>query len=141
MLGEITVLDMAQSLARHSSVRHGLVTENIANADTPRYRAQDIKPFSAVYQAPDQSLPRTAFQPAATRPGHAGTDRAGSGYAGLANLEVLEISRIGASSSNGNSVSLEDQLVRGAEVKANHDMSLGIMRKSMDLIRATLGRN
>ena len=137
----ITILDMAQSLARHSSMRQALVTDNIANADTPSFRAKDIKPFSEIYEEPGAELPRAHFVPASSRPGHTGGIEVSSGSAGLPGLEILDTTRLGAASTNGNTVSVEDQMVRGAEAKINHDMALGIMRKSMDMLRATLGRN
>lgn len=141
MESRITILDMAQSLARHSAVRQNLITENIANADTPRYRARDVQPFAEIYQAPGGDAPRGAFEPAATRPGHSGQETRASGTAGLGSLEVREITRIGAASSNGNTVAIEDQMIRGSQTKAGHDMALAIMRTSMNILRATLGRS
>ncbi|MEL6478756.1 MAG: hypothetical protein AAFR17_15610, partial [Pseudomonadota bacterium] len=126
--------------ARHASTRQALVTDNIANADTPKFRAKDVKPFADIYEAPGAQLPRAHFVPAASRPGHTGGIELSSGNAGLPGMEALEITQIGAASTSGNTVSLEDQMVRGAEAKLNHDMALTIMRKSMDMLRATLGR-
>lgn len=140
MESSITVLDMARSLARHSATRQALITDNVANADTPGFKAQDIKPFAEIYRAPGGEAPRTSFVPAATRAGHTGGGAQASGMAGLPGMEVLQRTKVGAPSANGNTVSLEDQMARGAEIKLHHDMALGIMRKSMDILRATLGR-
>ncbi|MEM8699541.1 MAG: hypothetical protein AAGF44_10245, partial [Pseudomonadota bacterium] len=117
-----------------------LVTDNIANADTPRFKAKDVRPFADIYQAPGTDLPRPHFIPASTRPGHTSGVELASGGAGLPGMEALEITKVGASSTSGNTVSLEDQMVRGAEAKITHDMALGVMRKSMEMLRATLGR-
>ncbi|MEM9736424.1 MAG: FlgB family protein [Pseudomonadota bacterium] len=138
-MSEITIVDMAQSLARHASIRQGLVTQNIANADTPGYRAQDVRSFAELYRAPGGESPRGVFVPAASRPGH--PDEASQrGGDGLEELEAFELTQLGAAQPNGNTVSIEDQMARSAEVKLSHDMALTIMRKAMDLMRASLGR-
>ncbi len=146
MQNDLTILAMAKGLASHASTRQGLVTQNIANADTVGYRARDVKPFAEVYEgpgAPDRG-PAVAeirrsegFQVNATRPGH-------TGFSETARLvdaaPAYEVSRLGADSPNGNSVSLEDQMSRGAHAVAEHEMALGVLRKSMDLIRMSIGR-
>ena len=54
--------------------------------------------------------------------------------------QAFEISKLGADSPNGNSVSIEDQMARGARAVADHELALGVLRKSMDLIRMSIGR-
>ena len=43
-------------------------------------------------------------------------------------------------SPNGNSVSLEAEMVKTAEVRHEHEMSLGIYRSAMDILRTSIGR-
>lgn len=144
MTQDIHILAMAKGLAHHATSRQALVTENIANADTSDFRARDVKPFGEVYEGP--GAPAKAndsqggpFLPNATRTGHTGvasdlqnsTRYAASSY---------ETHRIESDSANGNSVSLEDQMARGAEAKVSHDMALGVLKKSMDIIRMAIGR-
>lgn len=147
---ELTVLAMAKGLASHAATRQSLVTQNVANSDTVGYRARDVKPFAEVYDGPGapelgpaatrttgQTEAAQVFQASATRPGHTGfateQQRAEA-------LQVYEISRLGADSPNGNSVSIEDQMSRGARAVADHELALGVLRKSMDLIRMSIGR-
>ncbi|WP_340108156.1 flagellar basal body rod protein FlgB [Pikeienuella sp. HZG-20] len=143
MAFDLTILSMAKGLAAHSAQRQGLIAENVANADTRAYRARDVKPFSEVYDGPgaDPSAPRapgaSTFIPATSRAGHFDpTER----VAATGAARSYEITRIGADSPNGNSVSIEDQMVRGARAMSDHQMALGILRKSMDLIRMAIGR-
>ncbi|MEM9097748.1 MAG: flagellar basal body protein [Pseudomonadota bacterium] len=131
---------MARSLTRHAATRQALITENVANADTPNYRARDVLPFAEVYSAPGEADRATAFKPVATRGGHTGFERDASGLAGLRQMEALAISQVGADSPNGNTVAVEDQLGRAAEARLKHEMALGILQKSMGMLRATLGR-
>lgn len=146
---ELTILAMAKGLASHAAARQSLVTQNIANSDTVGYRARAIKSFVEVYQGPGapergpaaraggQGGAEQVFLASATRPGHAGFASAAQRAEAA---EVYEISKQGADSPNGNSVSIEDQMSRGARAVADHELALGVLRKSMDLIRMSIGR-
>ena len=123
------ILNMASQLAAHASARQVAITENIAHADTPGYRARDIADFATTLEATSQP-----FQARATRPGHMDFSDGGGAF------ELREISTFGAESPNGNTVSLEDQMMRSADVRQNHDMALGVYQKSMEIMRTTLGR-
>ena len=46
MLEEIDLFRLAGSRMRYLTERQSVVARNIANADTPGYRAQDLTPFS-----------------------------------------------------------------------------------------------
>ncbi len=148
MQTDLTILAMAKGLASHATTRQSIVTENVANADTVGYRARGIKPFAEVYNGPGapERGPATAaptgpaqvFQASATRPGHTGFTEVAQRTAEA--TQTYEVSRLGSESPNGNSVSIEDQMARGASAVADHQMALGILRKSMDLIRMSIGR-
>ena len=126
---DLSVLRLASGLAAHSGARQRLVAENIAHADTPGYRARDLADFTETLNA----VP--AFAARTTRPGHLsfGADPRG--------FDPRPQSAEGAQSPNGNSVSLEDQMVRAAELRQSHDLALGVYRKSLEILRASLGRS
>ena len=46
----------------------------------------------------------------------------------------------GAEAPNGNSVSLEEEMVKAASARQDHEMALAIYRNTSDIIRASLGR-
>ncbi|WP_284165737.1 FlgB family protein [Frigidibacter sp. SD6-1] len=121
------VMGMASALARNAGVRLGAIAENVANADTPGYRAKDGKPFADVYGAgPGLSL-------RATRPGHV------QGAAGES-LTAISDRAGGHMSPNGNNVSLEGEMVAAADVRRDHDLALTIYKTSLGILRASLGR-
>ncbi len=132
MSNGLQILSLAEALAEHSSARQTLISRNVAHADTPGYRATDLTPFSRTFRAQEAADDAGAFRPAATRPGHAAPD------GGLWGPEPEETEASGAESPNGNSVSLEDQMVRAAEVKMQHDLALGVWKKSLDILRASM---
>jgi flagellar basal-body rod protein FlgB len=127
MFGKLEVTRMAQALAAHAGARQGVIAQNIAQADTPGYRARDLAPFADTYRAGNR--PDALF---ATRPGHIRPD------AGAPDAVVRQMP--GAVAPNGNSVSLETEMVKAVDVKQQHDMALSIYRSVSEIIRASLGR-
>jgi flagellar basal-body rod protein FlgB len=128
MFNNIEMMQTAQAMARHASERQTLVARNVANADTPGYRALDMPSFAETLAAPQQG---TSLR--ATRPGHVtdGMNAAGQISAIDAGVEA---------SPNGNTVSIEDEMVKAAELRQQHDMAMAIYGKARDILRASLGR-
>ncbi len=127
---DIGILQMAQDLAAHASSRQSVIAQNIANADTPGYKARDMASFA-------DSFHETGQMRASNRPVRAGHIAFSAESAGG---DIFESAAFGAESPNGNTVSLEDQLVRAADVKHQHDLALGIYAKSINILRAGMGR-
>ncbi|GAB4387266.1 FlgB family protein [Albidovulum sp.] len=121
------IMALASSLAAHAAARQSLIARNVANADTPGYRAVDLASFVETYSATGDDAMR------ATRPGHLGQQER------TAAAQVEEVVR-GTLSPNGNGVSLETEMVKAAEVRRDHDMALAIYGKSLAILRASLGR-
>ncbi len=125
MFEKLEITRMAQDLAAHAGARMGVIAQNVANADTPGYRARDIADFAEIYAD-------RAMDMAATRPGHLTATPALAGY------EAQVVVESGAP--NGNSVSLELEMTKSAEVRQEHEMALAIYRSTSEVIRAALGR-
>ena len=120
----LSLFELASSLARHASQRHRVIAENVANADTPGYRARDVEDFRATVNE--------AFTARATRPGHSGTAET------LRAPRVFELEL--PPEPNGNNVSVEDQAVRAAQAQGQHAMALAVYSKAVDIFRLGLGR-
>ncbi|MDF2233511.1 FlgB family protein [Albimonas sp. CAU 1670] len=131
----LTILSLSEALADHAARRQALIARNVAHADTPGYRAADLTAFSDSYAARAAVAENPPFRPAATRAGHV----EGAADA-LSGAEVRAAFLPGAASPNGNTVALEDQMVRGAEAKLQHEMALGVWRKTLDILRASMER-
>ncbi len=125
MFEKLELVRMAQAMAAHAGARQGEIARNIANADTPGFKARDLPPFAEVYEAPEGLR--------ATRPGHLAPGEASGAEA------VARHSR-SAASPNGNTVSLESEMVAAVEVQQQHEMALAIYRNASDILRASLGR-
>jgi flagellar basal-body rod protein FlgB len=125
MFEKLELTRMAQALAAQSGARMAVIAENVANADTPGYKAKDVPAFAEVYEASGQEM-------RATRPGHL---TAASPVAMPAPDTVR-----GHEAPNGNSVSLEAEMVKSVEARQSHEMALAIYRATSDVVRASLGR-
>lgn len=120
------IMAVASAAARHAEARQTLVAENIANADTPGYRARDIGDFATSFR----DAPAGAMR--ATRPGHLQAD--------AATARVGPFADGGAMSPSGNDVSVEDQMLRGAAVRQNHEMAVTVYATALGVLRTSLGR-
>lgn len=139
MMQDLKLLNLATGLASHAGRRLGMIAENIAHADTPGYQARDLTAFADTFAARQQTgdgHEMSSFVGRATRPGH--FRPSAESLAGVES-EAKFITAMGASSPNGNTVSLEDQMVRSAETKMNHDLALGVWRSSLNILRASAG--
>ncbi|HET9067544.1 MAG TPA: FlgB family protein [Amaricoccus sp.] len=124
----LSILNLASALAAHASARQEVIAGNVAHADTPGYRARDIADFASILDGTPGLSARM------TRPGHIafGADPRG--------FEPREAAAFGAETPNGNSVSLEDQMLRAAAVRQEHDLALGVYSKTLDILRTTVTR-
>ncbi|MDO5658259.1 MAG: FlgB family protein [Paracoccus sp. (in: a-proteobacteria)] len=118
---------MARAMTAHAAQRAGIIAENVANADTPGFRSRDLRPFEDSYRNTGESAMR------ATRAGHFARPGWGGG-----NAQVVE--ERGQAAPNGNSVSLEDQMFKTAEMRRQHELSLTIYRSSLGLMRSAIAR-
>ena len=126
MFAKLEITAMAQAMASHAGARLGAVSQNMANADTPGYKVRDVADFATVWEAGQGGSMRS------TRAGHLGADPQ--------TMTTVALSGSGATSPNGNSVSLEGEMVKAVEVRQQHDMALAIYRNTSGIIRASLGR-
>ena len=53
---------------------------------------------------------------------------------------VMETETPGDASPNGNTVSLETEMIKATEVRQQHDLALATYRGGLDLLRTALGR-
>ena len=127
MFEKLQIFRMAHAMAQHAGARQSVLARNMANADTPGYKARDVAPFAESYNGQrDLALRRT-------RPGHLGG--AAGGY-------TVEMRRGGdvQIDPNGNSVSLETEMLKAVDTKRQHDRALAIYKSSLTVLRAAIGR-
>ena len=129
MFQNLTVFETAHAMATHAGQRQAIIAQNVANADTPGFVARDLPSFHDIY-TPVQS--EHAFQ-RATRQGHL------HGRQG-ANVDGLVVEDKSFAAPDGNSVSLETEMLRATDAKRQHDRSLAIYKSALNILRTSLGR-
>jgi len=127
MFEELEITRMAQALASHAGTRMGIVAGNIANADTPGYKARDLPDFARTYLETKLGEGQRA-----TRPGHINSH--------ARNLRQKPEIQPGPASIDGNTVSLEGEMVRAADIRQQHDLALSVYHASSNILRLALGR-
>lgn len=111
--------------------RQRLIAENLANANTPGYRARDLKEIRFSEVLTRQSGARA--QMVRTHPGHLKPPSFAAGG------EVYEV-RTMETKRNGNAVALDQELAKVAEVQMDYTAMVNLYRKHVSMIRTALGR-
>lgn len=126
MFQNLDLFKTAMSMARHAGAKQALTSQNIANADTPGYRAKTIAPFQDL-------VPRGSdgFALRTTRSDH-------FGHASLSGITTSQARA--PTDPNGNSVTLEDEILNSVDAKRQHDRALAIYRASLGILRSTLSK-
>lgn len=127
MFQNIEIFRQSHAMAKHAAQRQTVIAKNMANADTPGYVAQDVAPFASAV-----SRPQSGEEMRHTRVGH--IQRSDSV------LSARENALATGASPNGNSVSLEEEMLKSVEVKQQHDRAIAIYKSSLNILRASLGR-
>jgi flagellar basal-body rod protein FlgB len=130
MLGGMLVFALSAARLAHASQRNAVIARNVAHADTPGFKAQDVAPFDF-----ERMAVATAAQPKATRPGHA----AGGSPLGRPEVEVGDAPATDESP-DGNTVSLEEQMVLAAETRGDFELAATLYAKHLSLLRTAIGR-
>jgi flagellar basal-body rod protein FlgB len=107
---------MAGAMSSYSAERHALISRNIANANTPGFKAQDLRDFSEVYEQ------------------FSGSER------DFSNVDAT-IERDGPMSPNGNSVTLETELMHAAQAQMDHQLSVALYRSALTMLKTAVGKN
>ncbi|MEH6520671.1 FlgB family protein [Sulfitobacter sp.] len=122
MFENLTVFQTASAMARHAGQSQALISQNVANADTPGYVGKQMPPFAELYKPSE-----TGGSQRATREGHL--------HGSTSNQEMAPIDMRGSDNLNQNSVTLEAELLKAAEAKSHHDRALAIYKSSLDVLR------
>ncbi|MGH1423089.1 MAG: FlgB family protein [Pseudooceanicola sp.] len=126
MFKSLEVFQTASAMAAHAGKRQAVIARNIANADTPGFRANDIASFATVWKPGKEAM-------RATRSEHL--------HGVFANQMPRAVPTNGGNvSPNGNSVSLEEEMVKAADTDRQHQRALAIYRSALTVLRSSLGR-
>lgn len=127
MFQDLQIFQMSSAMAKHAGSRQAVVATNIANADTPNFRAREIGSFRDVVQQ------NTALPTRTTRLGHMNLDQTRT---------LSQVAKFATSepSPNGNSVSIEEEMLKSVDISREHNRALAIYRHGMTILKSAIGR-
>jgi flagellar basal-body rod protein FlgB len=130
MLDGIDVFRVTGARMRHLAARQNLLAQNIANADTPHYQARDLRPFT-FESALLRGMQGAPLRMAGAHPGHITEAR----------MDTPMVTRNASTSEDpdGNRVSLEEQMLKQADVARSYDMATTVYRRTAALMRTAIG--
>lgn len=132
-LGRLPLFAMMANRLAWLDKRQEVLATNVANADTPGYRARDLKmqSFRDLVSAHDEGAVRMV----ATDPGHL------RGIHGDGPAFKVAVVKDAPVSISGNSVDLEQQMMQVAKTAMDHRLTINLYRKRISMIKTALGRN
>ncbi|WP_417669085.1 flagellar basal body rod protein FlgB [Roseibium sp.] len=97
------------------SARQAAIAENVANANTPGFKSKDIEPFTSV-------ISKTRLSMTATHGSHMGTETDGPRASKVRKADSWLVTH------SGNSVSIEQELVKAGEVARSHALNASLAK-------------
>lgn len=134
-LNNMPLLGMLKERMGWLSARQNVLSQNVANVDTPGYTAKDLKPLNF------QDILKGATTNSQFAPGLMATDArhislkpsGGSGeYSDFSSPDV-------AANPNGNSVSLESEMIRVSDTQAEYQAASNLYAKAIDMMKTAIG--
>jgi flagellar basal-body rod protein FlgB len=113
-VGPVYLFDIASSHAQWMSLRQAAISSNVANANTPGYKAQDIEPFNKLLDA-------KVVATTVTSPMHiaSGPSMRAQGMRKRESWEVVH---------SGNSVSLEQEMLKAGDINRDYSLNTAIVK-------------
>jgi flagellar basal-body rod protein FlgB len=114
----MTPVHLFNVISQHNrwlSVRQATIAGNIANANTPGYKALDVEPFEA-------TMEQTRLAMTSTRPAHMTTAADTTPATDIRKEEPWEITH------SGNSVTLEQELIKAGDVNRAIRLNTSVLK-------------
>lgn len=133
-LPDVPLLSLLKERMSWLSARQDTLSQNVANADTPKYVARDLKPLDF------QTLVKNASKPEST-----------AGQLMVDNPRQIQISAPASpgydgydapdteSSPAGNSVSLEAEMIKVSDTQSQFQAASNLYAKALSLMRTAIG--
>ena len=134
---DIPILSMLRTRMQWAQERQRVLAENVANADTPKFRALDLVPlkFDTQQQNPGVGPPLTSVSLVRTESGHlAGVGQSDSPFRSKndGDYEVRP---------TGNAVNLEQEMMKVAANQMDYQAVTALYTRSLGLLKTALGKS
>jgi flagellar basal-body rod protein FlgB len=132
---ELTDLPMYGLLRRRMdwlNQRQTVLSQNIANADTPKYKSHDLKKFDFKDVIRESKQSSSRFAMSAPNAAHISAKAASGPFSENAGNRPYE------TAPDGNQIVLEEQMVKMNENHINHSMMTELYRKQLRMFRTIM---
>lgn len=123
------ILGLMSSKMSYLGQKQAVQAENVANADTPAYKAKEIVPFTF-----ENAMREVKSGMAVTDPRHIVPASMAGVNAGTKKAQSFE------TVPSGNSVDLEQQMMEVSKTTLEYQADAAIYQKFMSLLRSAIGR-
>lgn len=128
MLNGIGVFDLTSARLSYETAGLRVVADNIANADTPGFHGRAVVPFEETLRHAGGLPP---LVPGATRRAYAD--------GGATVVIPTGAAAVDEEAPNRNTVSLEDEMMQAARLRAGHALAATTFEKNLELMRLAVG--
>src|SRR5277367_1226987 len=129
MFENLSLFAMAQRSMDYLSRRQTVLSENVANANTPKYKVKDLAPlsFKDLMQPPAEAVRATSTNPMHISP-----------EVEPVRFETINERRPEESKIDGNQVQVEDQMQKIGDVKGQYELAVNLMMKNIAMLKTAL---
>lgn len=128
-LGSIPLFSMLRGRLGYLSERQRVIAENVSNSDTPGFSPNDLKPFAFSIPGHGGGPAGAATAQAVTQPGHMVAPNAKR--PGVKTFST----RDSETTLDGNSVVLEEEMLKMSDARMSYDAAIGFYQKSLNMLR------
>jgi flagellar basal-body rod protein FlgB len=131
---DVPLMSMLRERMSWLESRQNVLSQNVANADTPGFVAHDLVPqdFESLLKSSGPSPFHITM--AGSDAHHIGTTSTSNEYGSKETPDVEE-------SLNGNSVSLEQEMIKVSDTQAQFQAATNLYSKAVSMMRTALGKS
>lgn len=128
-ISDLPIFSMLRTRMQWHQERQRILSENVANADTPLYRPSDLAAleFPRALATAGQSVTL-----ARTDPGHLGANSSAARFASRGFVSEVRPA--------GNAVNLEDEMMKVASNQMDYQAAVSLYSRSLALFKTALGK-
>jgi flagellar basal-body rod protein FlgB len=129
-ISDVPIFSMLRTRMQWHQERQKVLAENVANADTPKFRPKDLTPIDFGARAQPAGGQQLAL--ALTSPAHLSSPAATGGFGTVKPLYDVKPA--------GNAVNLEDQMIKVANNQMDYQAATSLYSRSMGLFKVAMGK-
>lgn len=132
-LPDIPIFSMLRERMAWLNQRQSVLSQNVANADTPGYVARDLKPLDFSQELQSANMMKAASL-TITNPRHIAVKPSSDSDFSATDTPDVE------ANPNGNTVSLEQEMIKVSDTQMQFQAAANLYGKAMSLMKTAIGQ-